>query len=541
MLPLLKLPLAPAALVVIAAAFVLPGLGHDPWKTHDAVGIGVIHGMALSGDLLVPRIAGAPWLYDSPLYFWIATAFGKAFGIAFEFHAAARLASAALMLSAFYFAYRAARDWTDDPAMRRTAGSAAMLLVLGSVGLLMHSHEAVPELASLAALCVALATLPYAQRRPLLAGTNFGLALGCAALASTWVAPAALFVAVAAAHFVCPQWRTRARWPFLGLGLFVGVVLAASWPLALYLRAPQLFAEWRVLAFSPEGLPVASLRYYLSTGSWFTWPAWPLALWAAWSLRRRWNDPRLFVPAVASVAMLAGLPLWSPTEDVALIPALAPLALLASHGVFTLRRGAAGALDWFGVLTFAVFAALLWIGYFGALLGVPPAVARNLARIAPGYAAQFSPLAIAFTLALTCAWLYLIFFTPHAPLRSVARWAAGIALLWGTFAMLALPWIDYQRSYRGVAQALRARIPEGAGCISGKALGVSQAAALDYHGDIRTRPFDPLKSDACRLLLIQGGPKEEEFDVPSAGWRKLADVGRPGDRNERYRLYRRGK
>ena len=61
----------------------------------------------------------------------------------------------------------------------------------------------------------------------------------------------------------------------------------------------------------------------------------------------------------------------------------------------------------------------------------------------------------------------------------------------------------------GVAEALREKIPEGAGCISGKALGVSQSAALDYHGGIRTRAFDPLKSDACRLLLIQGGPKEE--------------------------------
>ena len=541
MLPLLRLPLAPAALILIAAAFVLPGLGHDPWKTHDAVGIGVIHAMASGGELLVPSVAGLPWLYDPPLYFWLATAFGKVFGVFLEFQHAARLASGAVMLAAFYFAYRAARDWTEDAAMRRTAGSAAMLLVLGAIGLLIHSHEAVPELASLAALCGALAALPWRERHPLPAGIGFGAALGLAALSSTWVAPAALGIAVAAAHFACPQWRGRGAGRFLGAALVVAVVLAASWPLVLYLRAPRAFMEWRVLAFSPEGLPAASLRYYLSTASWFTWPAWPLALWSAWSLRRRWNDPRLFVPAVAVVATLLGLVFWGPIEDVALIPPLAPLALLASHAVFTLRRGAAGALDWFGVLTFAVFAALIWLGYVALMLGLPPAVASNLARIAPGYAARFSPLAIVFTAALTCGWLYLIFFTPHAPLRSVARWAAGIVLLWGTFAMLALPWVEYQRSYRHVALELRAKLPAGGGCISGKALGVSQAAALDYHGGIRTRPFDPLKSDACRLLLIQGGPKEEEFDVPTAGWRKLADVGRPGDRNERYRLYRRGK
>jgi hypothetical protein len=41
------------------------------------------------------------------------------------------------------------------------------------------------------------------------------------------------------------------------------------------------------------------------------------------------------------------------------------------------------------------------------------------------------------------------------------------------------------------------------------------------------------------LLLVQGSP-QHEFDGPGAGWVKLADVGRPGDRAERYRLYRLG-
>ncbi|HEY5899259.1 MAG TPA: hypothetical protein VIV54_16950, partial [Burkholderiales bacterium] len=60
MLPRLTLPLSPWALALLAAAFVLPGLaGHDLWKTQDAIGLGIVHGMATSGDLIVPRIAGA--------------------------------------------------------------------------------------------------------------------------------------------------------------------------------------------------------------------------------------------------------------------------------------------------------------------------------------------------------------------------------------------------------------------------------------------------------------------------------------------------
>ena len=126
--------------------------------------------------------------------------------------------------------------------------------------------------------------------------------------------------------------------------------------------------------------------------------------------------------------------------------------------------------------------------------------------------------------------------TTRSPVRSVARWAAGIVLLWGSFATLWMPWADYVKSYRSVALQLRSKIPLDAGCIAQRSLGISQAAALDYHAGIRPQPFDTLKPEACPLLLVQGSPKNE-FDGPGPGWAKLADVGRPGDKSERYRLY----
>jgi 4-amino-4-deoxy-L-arabinose transferase-like glycosyltransferase len=535
--PLVKLPPVPSALALIAAAFVLPGLaGHDLWKSHDAIGLGIVHDMALRGDLLVPHIAGMPWLEDPPLYHWVALGFGTLLGPLLEFHAAARLASGALMLAAFGFVYLAARDWSAAED-RRTSAAAAVLILLGSIGLMVHAHEALPELASLAALCGALATLPYAARRPLAAGVAFGAALGLALMADGWIVPASLALAVAAGHAICPEWRTRRAAPFVGVALVVALALAASWPLALASRHPELAAAWRQAAFAPHGEAATNLRYFLATGSWFAWPAWPLALWAAWSMRRRWSDPRLFVPACAVAVALVLLAAWGPAQDVVLIPLLAPLALLAAHGVFALRRGAAAALDWFGVLTFAFFAFLVWLGYFAMQTGVPPRLARNLGRQAPGFEAELDLLPLAFALLLTAGWLYSVFFTAPSPVRSVARWAGGIVLLWGSVAMLWMPWVDYQKSYRAVALQLRASVPPGEHCIAQRSLGMAQAAALAYHGGIRTRPLDPLDPQACGLLLVQGHPSHE-YDGPDAAWEKLADVGRPGDRSERYRLYR---
>jgi len=238
--------------------------------------------------------------------------------------------------------------------------------------------------------------------------------------------------------------------------------------------------------------------------------------------------------------MLAGAAWWGPAQDVHLIPLLAPLALLATQGALNLRRGAAGALDWFGVLGFGVFGALLWFCYVAMMTGVPPRFATNFFKNSPGFVPELKFLYVAFAFVLVLGWVYLVFFTTRSPMRSLLRWAAGIVLLWGTSAMLLMPWVDYQRSYRTVALQLRSKIPVGADCIAQRALGVSQAAALDYHAGIRARPYDLVNPKACPLLLVQGNPRHE-FDGPGAGWIKLADVGRPGDRSERYRLYRLGK
>jgi hypothetical protein len=50
---------------------------------------------------------------------------------------------------------------------------------------------------------------------------------------------------------------------------------------------------------------------------------------------------------------------------------LPPLVLLAVPGVFSLRRGAANAFDWFGMMTFTFFAALCWIVWSAMVFGWP--------------------------------------------------------------------------------------------------------------------------------------------------------------------------
>lgn len=539
MIPRLPMPPPRAALVVLAVAFVLPGLAnHDPWKAFDVVAIEIARGMLATGDWLLPRVAGEPWLDDPPLYHWLAAAAGGALAGVLQFHNAARLASALAMLAAFWFLYLAARHSAyageDARDSARGVGACAMLLLAGSVGLIVHAHEAVPDLAALAAACAAFLFLFRAARRPLGAGLAFGAAAAVAFLSTGFVVPVVLALTALAAHAACDELRTRRAAWFLAPALGLPALAVALWALALWLRAPEHAHAWWEQTMRARGEIAPTLRYYIVTASWYAWPAWPLALWAAWTLRRQWRAPRVFVPLVASLAALIAIAWSGGTQDINATVLLAPLALLGAHGVAFLRRGAAAALDWLGITTFGFFTALVWLGYVAMMTGWPPRIARNFAKTAPGFVAQFEWLPLVLALVFALGWLYLALFAAPSPARALVRWAAGVALLWGTFAMLWMPWADYQKSYRGVALQLRSRLPAAPGCLAGSGLGLPQRAALSYHAGILT----VAPSAACRYWLVQGSP-QHEAGAPGPGWVKLADVGRPGDKSERYRLYRR--
>lgn len=527
MLPRLALPPSRAVLVLIALAFVAPGLvGHDPWRAFDVIAIEVVHQMHLTGDWLVPRLGGDPWLEDPPLYHWIALLFAKALGGVFGFHNAVRLASGTAVLLAIGFLFRT------------TASAIAPLLLIGSVGLMVHAHEAVPDLATLGASCAALFFLLQKDSKPVFGGALFGLALGLAFLSTGPVAPAVLLVTAVLAHGVCAEWRGARAASFLIPAAIVLVVVGGSWPFALWLKEPELARAWWFGAWYPRGEFLANLRYYLATASWATWPAWPLAAWGVWVARKEWRTPALFVPLAAALLGLPAISFAGPQQDINTLVLIVPLVLLGARGVPQLRRGAANALDWFGVMTFAFFSGLLWLGYVAMMTGLPPKVANNMAKTSPGFVPEFAVLGLVAALVLAAGWFYLAFFSAPSPTRGPTRWAAGIALLWGTFATLLMPWADHVKSYREVALQLKAALPANASCVSQRSLGDPQRAALSFHAGIRTRPAPFREAASCPFLIVQGSPRHES-DSPGPGWRKLADVGRPGDRGERYRLYRR--
>src|SRR5206468_10907595 len=139
------------------------------------------------------------------------------------------------------------------------------------------------------------------------------------------------------------------------------------------------------------------------------------------------------------------------------------------------------------------------------MTGYPPTIARNFAKLEPGHLPQFSWTALAVALAFTLGWLWLILRGERSVFRSVTFWAAGITLLWGLAMSLILSWIDYGKSYRTVAQALKKNVPAGPRRIQSRGLAEAQRPVFDYHADVVTQPL--ARRTEARSPLLREPPR----------------------------------
>jgi 4-amino-4-deoxy-L-arabinose transferase-like glycosyltransferase len=529
----IALPLAPVLLVALALAYILPGvLAHDPWKNEDAIGIGIVHQMLVHGQWLIPHLAGEPYFDDGPLYYWFAALCAKLASPFLAVHDGARLASGLAMAAALACVYHAGRELYD-----RAAGAAAALVLMGSLGLLVHAHETLAEMGMLAAQAFALVAIAVAPRHAGRAAVLLGTGLVAALLSKGPAAIVMPAVAALAAPALSERWRSRRY----ALALAGGAVIAASattaWILWVEVRYPGL--AWTLLRLEITDLAVPGWRTiseYAQVFAWAAWPAWPIAVWALWERRRRTYEPGTRLLVVASAMALAVVLAHRDGREVNLMQAILPLAVLAGSSAGTLRRGAANALAWFGATSAILFGLLVWAGWFAMTTGFPGQLARNFTRLEPGFAAHFSWISFLIALVLTLAWAWLLARVERSTLRGATYWCCGLVLVWGLLLTLWLPWIDYGKSYRPVALSMQKAIPPGVRCIESRGLGEAQRAAFDYHAEVLTVRLERRDTAGCPMLLVQATPDVGEGVGP--GWILVWEGNRPRD-HERYRLYRR--
>jgi 4-amino-4-deoxy-L-arabinose transferase-like glycosyltransferase len=530
----IALPLAPAFSALLLLAYLLPGLvGHDPWKSEDAIGIGIVHQMLEHGRWFVPHLAGEPYLEDGPFHYWIAALTAKLLGWALDLHDGARMASGVMMAAVIGLVYATGRELYG-----KLEATGAVLALLGCLGLLVHAHETLGEISMLAGQALAWYGIAIARSTPHRGGWLIGVGLAVAALSKGVPAVIAPLAVALAAPLLSSAWRRREYLPALTQAILVFLLLVGGWAALAERSFPGFFPAWRDATAAQFAVPpVSVLGFWGTVLAWATWPTWPLAAWTLWDARRRAFDAGMRMLIAAVAASLAVLLFLADPREVYSLPLLVPLSVLGGAGVPSLRRGAANGLAWFGVITAAFFGLLVWVGWFAMTTGFPHAIARNFTRLEPGHVQHFSWLAFTVALACTLAWLALIVKSERtAPFRSVTFWAAGITLLWALAMTLILSWIDYGKSYRQVAEAMRKQIPEGTRCVESQGLGEAQRAIFDYRVDLVTRRIESRGEAGCPLLLVQA--RLGDSDDIGPGWKFIWEGRRPRDR-ERYRLYQR--
>lgn len=537
-----RTPVKSALFLLVCLAWLLPGLtGHDPWKTDEALALGTVAGMLQTGDWVVTTLVGETYLERAPLFFWTAAAFAKIFGGGLALHDAARLAAG------FFMALTMAGVHVAAVALHGTrAGRIAVLLLIGCLGLLIRAHEMSTSLAGLAGVSLGVAGLTMAARRPWIGGLLFGAGLGTAFLGDGLMPALLVGMLALLLPLTGPAWRSRAYAIAVTGGFAIAVLPACVWPMILAQRDPVVAAQWLGMALATRwtddttGAAFTDLAYFTKILPWYAWPALPLAAWTLWRARNglaaRTN---LHLPLAATLLFYVLLSLLAEAREVNAMPLLVPLVLLGVAELDSLPRGAASALDWFGVTTFSLMALILWTGFVAALTGSPMVVAAWLQREVPGYQYSFRFIPLALAVLLTCIWVVIVARSLRTTRRAVVNWSAGITMVWMLTMMLGLPLIDQARSYRGVAARLATAIGPSP-CTVGAGVGDAQRALLDYF--IRLRVLPPGHRDAgrCDTLLAQVSPGHSPA-VDGTLWVEAWRGSRPGDKSEVLVLYRRSR
>ena len=529
------------ALWLLCAAYVLPGLvGRDPWRSADINAFGLMVAMAEGRtSWWAPALGGVP--ADTALVsHWLGAVFIAAGRGWLDPALAARLPFALLLALTlalvWYSTYQLARTEAAQPvafafggeaepvAYARAIADGGLLALMATLGLLQLGHETTPELVQLFAVTLYLYGLSAAPFRTWRA--RFAVALALPLLAASG-APSMALAAGLGGALVCSQSRQDL------VRAFAVWVLAAA---ALATLCAWGLDAWRLRT---AGVQLSDLPAIARQWLWFMWPAWPMALWTLWRWRRHLLYRHLSVPLVMLLVALASNLLMG-GSDRALMLGLPALAVLAAFALPTLRRSASAAVDWFSMIFFTLSALTIWVIYAAMQTGVPAKPAANVARLAPGFEAQFSGVALAFAAAGTLAWLAVVRWRTgrhqEALWKSLVLPAGGVALCWLLLMTLWLPLLDYARSARPFVTRLAVHVPRDA-CIAAPGIAPATVAALEYFGGWRVDARTGSVPSGCPYLLHVTRTKPSPPEPP--GWRLAAEVRRPTERDEVTQVFRR--
>ena len=526
--------------VAIVVLYATAGItGHDPWKQDEAYVFGGILDLLKSGDWIVVKVGGVPFMEKPPLFHWVGAMTATLAAPWLPLHDGARLGSAVFtFLTVLSVAAAARLLWGEG------RGRIAALLTVSAAGLLTNAQMMLTDLPLMAGFAIALAGFAGCHHRRAWGGVVLGVGVGVGFLGKGVLAPGVLGLAAIALPVAFREWRRRDYFSDLATALLAALPFLVIWPAALWMRSPELFHAWfwennvgRYLGFSVSYLGAATESgYWLETLPWFLFPPW---IFAALAIARA-HKHGISQPAIqigATVAACLGAILFSSASarSIYALPMVPALALVGAgvvgHGTLRFDR----ALRWLGLAFFVSVAVVVWWAWACLVFAHNAPDWPWLGAYFPlEYALELSLAQSLAAAALSVAFISLVVGSRRMAGGGLAVWSGALAVAWALVGLLWLPWIDHAKSYRGMYESLARAIPPHADCVASMEVGESERAVLEYVLGIPT--IDP--DDGCRLVLRQRRADKVTPPVPGT-WRLVWAGSRPGDFRERFELWSR--
>ena len=416
-------------------------------------------------------------------------------------------------------------------------GRQTTFIMLSSIGLITTAHLLMPEVSALTGSAMAFYGLALAKRRPFRASVLLGMGMGISFMSTGLMTAAISLLTAIVLPIFFQAWRSKSYAIVLGLASITLAPWVLLWPALIWHISPSDLSTWWHHQIQ---LTQLNHLYLIRTLSWFAWPALPIAGWGIW----RFRSGLLFKPKfqlMLTFFLIAFLiiGLKAKNSDVAVLTLLIPLVAMASGSAETLKRGAAGALNWFGLVLFGLIGILIWLGWIAIMTGHPAKLSARMHILSGLSEAHINIPALMIALFISLIWLITIN-AKRSNRAAVTDWAVGITMAWSLLMALWLPMIDSAKSYQGVMLSLQQALPVKPSCINSLGFGQAQQALLDYYTDLRVMPLKNEAIPSCHLFLVQEDKNHAHINL-GEDWKIIWQGNRPADRHEKFTLYQKTK
>lgn len=548
--PARTLTITRTAAFVMLAIFVCLGLiGHDPWKQDEAYGFGIVYSILQSSDWVVPMLAGEPFMEKPPLVYLLAALTATLTSSFLPLHDGARLASGVLSAITIVATALSARAIFGT---HNASGRIAALMLIASLGFVMHARMLLTDLGVIAGVAIALhgfITI-FSRRDFILPAVLIGTGAGIAFLSKGLVGIAVLGATALVLPLLFKPWRTRRYAVILLIAFAAASPWLVVWPTALYLRSPALFHDWfwlnNVGRFFGFAVPTLGAKnesgLVWQTILWFTFPALPLVMWAWWKKALDWRTmPGVQIGFTFVALYVLMLTVSASGRDNYFLPLLPALAMLAAPALQLMPRWLNHVGGVTSLIAFMGAAAFVWVVWLIAIqTGTPPDWSLLTKHLPRDFKFSLAIPICLLAILLTYTLLSIIAAQWRTPAFLLSAWCGGILIFGVAVSALLMPWLDAAKSYRQPFTAMRAQLPLDANCLSVYRVGESERRVLHYLMDQIPSRYDPSHptsaAQRCPFVLAQGFQHDARVLDNIAYQRVLWAGARQSDKREQFWL-----